>query len=90
MVSIQFTYCQCPVYISFLLYLVAFDREYRRAHELLSSSLETIFPAFKPMDRPPSFKAVFCRRFFKPLDLKLESTEVKKKASSASLNTIVN
>lgn len=69
---------------------VAFDREYRRAHDLLSSSLETIFPAFKPVDRPPSFKAVFCRRFFKPLALKLEPTRVEKKASSASLNTIVN
>lgn len=45
----------------------AFDREYRRAFESLTPKDQLGLTA---ADKPPSVGAVFCRRFFKELELK--------------------
>lgn len=44
-----------------------FDREYRRAYEALTPTEQTVVTN---VDRPPSFRAIFCRRIFKELELK--------------------
>lgn len=46
---------------------VAFDREYRRAYEAISPKHQMVLSS---ADKPPSFGTIFCRRFFKKLDLK--------------------
>ncbi|XP_013793126.1 C-myc promoter-binding protein-like [Limulus polyphemus] len=45
----------------------AFDREYRRAYEQLSSKQRALLVK---ADKPPSKRAFFCRRYFKELELK--------------------
>ncbi|XP_054165030.1 DENN domain-containing protein 4C-like [Oppia nitens] len=49
----------------------AFDREYRRAFESMSPKDQE---ALKSIDKPPSIGIVFCRRFFKELELRPQST----------------
>ncbi|KAI1301848.1 C-myc promoter-binding protein [Halotydeus destructor] len=45
---------------------VSFDREYRRAFESISPNQQLSMSA---VDKPPSVGAIFCRRFFKELEL---------------------
>jgi hypothetical protein len=49
----------------------AFDREYRRAFESMTPKDQLGLSA---IDKPPSIGAVLCRRFFKELDLRLQTT----------------
>ena len=58
--------------------LASFDREYRRAYDMLTPE-ERFF--LVPADRPPVFGAIFCRRFFKELELK--SVSLRQRAVQA-------
>lgn len=50
----------------FLYYIVAFDREYRLAYDRLDAqSMATL----GKVDSPPSIASVFCRHFFRQLEL---------------------
>ncbi|RWS17201.1 DENN domain-containing protein 4C-like protein, partial [Dinothrombium tinctorium] len=46
---------------------LTFDREYRRAYESITSRGQV---TISNIDKPPSVGAIFCRRFFKRLELK--------------------
>lgn len=59
-------------FLSFIyLFIAAFDREYRRAFESMTPKDQLGLSA---IDKPPSIGAVLCRRFFKELDLRLQTT----------------
>jgi hypothetical protein len=64
---------------------VAFDREYRRAYDMITPKQQLVVSV---ADKPPSDGAIFCRRFFKELELKslsLENQEPSTVSSVASL-----
>lgn len=51
----------------------AFDREYRRAFESMTPKDQL---GLSTIDKPPSIGAVFCRRFFKELQLRPQTTNL--------------
>lgn len=62
--------CISSLLIPYLLpYTVSFDLEYRKSYSKLSNKQ---LSQLHVNDRPPAEGAVFCRRYFKDLELKVE------------------